>query len=74
MSDLKTDLRDTGERALWTFIQAFTSAAVVTDVSTFRTAALAGLAAVISVVKSLAVHRLQKTEEPGHPWPDVENL
>ena len=48
---MKDLVRDVAERAAWTFAQAFLGAFVVTDLSTAKTAALAGLAAAIAVVK-----------------------
>jgi hypothetical protein len=49
---------DIAERAVWTFLQAFAGAFVVADLTTAKTAALAGLAAVLSLVKGLAASRL----------------
>ena len=47
-----TDIRNIAERALWTAAQAFLAAFVVTDMTTAKGAALAGLAAGLSVVKT----------------------
>ena len=47
------------ERALWTAVQAFVAVFVVTDLSTLRSAATAGLAALISSVKTVAKDRLK---------------
>tara|TARA_R110000824_G_scaffold342067_1_gene528529 strand:- start:5737 stop:5922 length:186 start_codon:yes stop_codon:yes gene_type:complete len=47
-----------GERAAWTAVQAFTAVLVVGDASTLRTAAIAGAAALLSALKSLAKARL----------------
>ena len=48
-------------RAAWTFIQAFTSAtagAVVWDVEVWKAAAVAGLAALLSLIKTIATEQL----------------
>jgi len=46
------------ERAVATFAQAFLSVFVVADMSTAKTAATAGVAALLSVVKSWAATRV----------------
>jgi len=46
------------ERAVWTFVQAFASVFVVSDLSTSKGAAVAGAAAVLSVLKTVARDRL----------------
>lgn len=46
------------ERAVWTFVQAFVAVFAVADVSTARDAAVAGGAAVLSVLKNVAAERL----------------
>lgn len=51
-------MSDVLERAVWTFVQAFASVLVVSDLSTFRGAALAGAAAMLSVMKTVARDRL----------------
>ncbi len=43
--------RDIAERAVMTFAQAFLAAFVVADLSTVKTAALAGAAAALAVIK-----------------------
>ena len=48
---------DVLERAAMTFAQSFLGAVVVTDLSSVRTAALAGVAAVVSLLKSLLAVR-----------------
>jgi hypothetical protein len=61
------DWHDIAERALWTAAQAFVGALpsgfVFTDISAWRVAALAGVAAgigfLVSVVKNLARQRLE---------------
>lgn len=56
----KDQLKDLGARALWTFLQAFAAALAVTGLSigAVTAAALAGLAAMLSVVKTYSKHRL----------------
>lgn len=51
-------LRDVAERAVMTFVQAFLGAFVVTDLSTARTAALAGAAAALAVIKGFVASRV----------------
>jgi len=46
------------ERAGWTFAQAFIAAFTVTDLGTLKVAALAGVGAALSVIKTYAVDRL----------------
>jgi hypothetical protein len=52
-------VRDAAERALWTGVQTGLGVLVVTDVSTVRTAVVAAVGAVLSVVKSFAKDRLE---------------
>lgn len=52
------DYKNVIERAVWTFIQAFTAAFAFADISTARDATVAGGAAVLSVLKNLAAERL----------------
>ena len=47
------------ERSCWTAVQSFLAVFVVADVSTLRSAAIAGVAAVISAVKTLAQERIK---------------
>lgn len=59
------DVRDTLERAAWTFAQAFVSALLLVPVAAWDkkailAAALAGVAAVLSLVKTVAVNRLKR--------------
>lgn len=54
-------LRDVAERAVMTFVQAFLGAFVVTDLSTARTAALAGAAAALAVVKGFVASKVGET-------------
>ena len=46
-------IRDIAERAAWTFLQAFLGVFVVTDLSSAEGAALAGVAAVVSLIKGI---------------------
>lgn len=64
---MKDLVRDVAERAVWTFVQAFLGAFVVTDLSTAKTAALAGLAAAIAVVKGFVASQVgeQNAALPG---------
>lgn len=55
--DLQT-LKDIGERAVWTFVQTFLAVFVIDDLSTVRPAAVAALAAVLSVVKGFVATRV----------------
>lgn len=52
-------LRDVCERALYTAAEAFLAVFVVTDLSTLEGAYTAGLAALLSAVKSFVVQRKQ---------------
>ena len=49
---------DLFERAAWTFVQAFAGVFVVADLSSAKGAVVAGLAAVLSVLKTVARDRL----------------
>lgn len=49
---------DITRRAFWTFVQAFLAVLVVTDVATYEVALAAGVGAVLSVIKTYAVHQL----------------
>jgi|TARA_B100000959_G_scaffold226220_1_gene240736 hypothetical protein len=42
------------ERAAWTFVQAFLAVFVVSDLASVKSAAVAGLAAALSIVKTFA--------------------
>ena len=48
-----TFIRDTAERAVLTFVQAFAAALVALDTGSLETAVMAGLAAVASLLKSI---------------------
>ena len=52
--------KDIVERSVATFLQAFLSVFVVTDLSTAKAAWAAGVAAVLAVVKSAAKARLSR--------------
>lgn len=63
---------DTGERAVWTALQAFLAVWTVTDSTTTTTAAVAALAAAISVVKSAIAARYTGTISPASMVVDNE--
>ena len=46
------------ERAAWTFVQAFLSVFVVSELGSWESAAIAGAAATLSVVKTFARDQL----------------
>ena len=50
---MKLNYRDIFERALLTFVQAFLATFVVVDLASSKGAALAGAAAVLSLIKSV---------------------
>ena len=55
-------VRDIGERMMWTFLQVFLATFVLTDVSTFRSALIAGFGAALSLLKGyIASHVGQPT-------------
>lgn len=56
-SDLKSDLLNVAERAAWTFAEAFLAVIVLTDTSTFRTAAVGALAAAVVPIKEFIKRR-----------------
>jgi hypothetical protein len=51
-------LKDLGERVATTFAFAFLSVFSVSDLSTFKSAAIAGAAAVLSLVKGLVATKV----------------
>lgn len=61
MSDAtKAWLKDAGERVIWTFLQGFAAALVLAEglnIDTLQAAALAGMMAAMSAVKSIAANR-----------------
>lgn len=56
---------DLAERAAWTFVQGFLGVFTLTDVSTARTAAIAGCMAVLSMIKSAAAGRVSSSISPA---------
>ena len=62
---MSEEYKDLLERCLWTFVEAFTSTLVISpvigvEISTLEVAALAGGAAVLSVLKSFSKKKLTK--------------
>lgn len=55
----KLDLPDLAERAFWTFIMAAVPLLSLEDLSTARTALIAGGAGVLSLLKNVAKQRLE---------------
>jgi len=60
---MKKEYVDLLERCLWTFVESFASALVITpalgiDISTLEVAALSGGAAVLSVLKTFAKNKI----------------
>ena len=60
---MSEEYKDLIERCLWTFVEAFASTLVISpaigvDLSTLEVAALAGGAAVLSVLKSFAKNKI----------------
>jgi len=54
-------VRDIGERALSTFVQAFLAAFTINDLSTAKKAAFAGLVAALAVVKGAIASKVGDT-------------
>ena len=52
--------RDILERTIWTFAQAFLATFAVSDLSTVKSAAIAGVAAALAVVKGAAKAKVGK--------------
>lgn len=52
--------RDIIERTIWTFAQAFLATFAVSDLSTVKSAAIAGVAAALAVVKGAAKAKVGK--------------
>lgn len=52
--------RDIIERTTWTFAQAFLATFAVSDLSTVKSAAIAGIAAALAVVKGAAKAKVGK--------------
>lgn len=55
-------IKQVAERSIMTFIQAFAGVFVVTDLSSADQAVAAGLAAVLSVIKSLIATKIGNPE------------
>ena len=51
-------LKDVAERSIATFLQAFLSIFLVADVSTLKSASVAGVAALLSVTKAWAAKKV----------------
>ena len=63
---MSEEYKDLIERCLWTFVETFASTLVITpalgvDISTLEVAALAGGAAVLSVLKTFAKNKVSPT-------------
>lgn len=54
----KTELLDILERSVWTFLQTFLGIFVVTDLATAEQAAVAGVAAVLAVIKGFVATKV----------------
>lgn len=66
---MKATVLDITERAAWTFVQGFLSVFTLTDLSTARTALLAGAMALLSAVKSVAATKVPSTVSPASTVP-----
>jgi len=60
IDDIPPTVKDGLERTTATFVQAFLSVFVLTDVSSFKSAAVAGAAAVLAVLKSWSKSKAAK--------------
>lgn len=58
MEGIVDSMRNMIERAAWTFAQAFLAVFVIGDQGTLKVAAIAGVAAALSVVKTYAKERV----------------
>lgn len=58
-------LRDTAERVIATAIQTFLALVLVTDLSSVKTAAVAGIAAGLSVLKAAVARKVPGTIGPA---------
>lgn len=65
----KTELLDILERSVWTFLQTFLGIFVISDLATAETAAVAGVAAVLAVVKGFVA---TKVGEPDAALPSIK--
>lgn len=59
---MKKIYKDILERVIWTAAQAFLATFVVTDLSSLKVAAVAAIAAALSVVKGLAATKVGDPE------------
>lgn len=66
---MKAWAADTIERLIWTFLQAFLATITLSDMSTLRTAAIAGAAAALSALKSAVAARFPDTLSPASVVP-----
>ena len=57
---MNDNYRDIIERTAWTFAQAFLATFAIGDLSTFKSAAVAGVAAALAVVKGAAKAKVGK--------------
>jgi len=57
---MNDNYRDIIERTAWTFAQAFLATFAVSDLSTLKSAAIAGVAAALAVVKGAAKAKVGK--------------
>ena len=53
-------MNDMLERAIWTFAQAFLAVFVVSELASVKSAAVAGIAAALSVIKTYAQDRVTR--------------
>tara|TARA_R100001230_G_C5605907_1_gene118647 strand:- start:583 stop:780 length:198 start_codon:yes stop_codon:yes gene_type:complete len=60
--DSMKNMMDMLERAGWTFAQAFLGTFVVSDLSSAKGAGIAGLAAAVSVLKTIVKDRVAKQQ------------
>lgn len=56
------EAKDVATRAVWTFLEAFLAIFMVTDLSTAETAAVSGLGAALSVVKTFVATKVAATK------------
>jgi hypothetical protein len=58
MEGIVDSMKDMLERAAWTFAQSFLAIFAIDNLSTLRVAAIAGVAAALSVVKTYAMGKI----------------
>lgn len=58
----KQFVQDVAERALFTFVETFLAMFVLTDLTTAKTAAVGGAAAVLAVVKGMIATRVGQAD------------